>query len=163
MLNSGALKSALLIFAVSSSIWPALASAQQSTAFSQLAGSWKGSGQIRLEDGHSERLSCRGFYKEKTKGSELSLAIQCRSAANSIDMHGDLVLSNGRLSGHWGERTFSAEGELNGSASANRLNLSISGPITGSMAVTVNGGKHQVAITTAGPGLKGVSISFSRG
>ena len=53
--------------------------AEEANPFSQLAGKWHGSGQVRLSDGHAERLSCQGNYSQKSGGNELLLAIRCQS------------------------------------------------------------------------------------
>jgi hypothetical protein len=163
MLKSTALKSTLFLLACSGvALAPAASLAEEGAVFSQLAGTWKGSGQVRLLDGRSERLSCRGYYTQKG-GLELTLAIRCQSDANKIEMRGTLANKGGRLSGHWEERNFNAEGDLSGAASANKISLRISGQVTGSMTVSVSGATHQVGISTGGVGFKGVSITFSRG
>ncbi len=142
---------------------PSVVFAQEATPFGQLAGSWRGSGQVRLEDGSSERLSCRGYYTQKATRSELSLSIRCQSENNKIEMRSGLTYENGRVTGHWEERNFSVEGEVSGSASTNKLSLRFNGQLTGSMSLSVSGSTHQVNITTGGPGFRGVSITFSRG
>lgn len=142
---------------------PSAALAQDATPFAQLAGSWHGSGQVRLADGSSERLTCRGSYSQRSGGSELWLAIRCQSANNKIDMKSGLSYEGGRVSGHWEERNFGLEGEANGRASASKISLRISGQIQGAMTVSVSGSTHRVSISTGGPGFKNVSISFSRG
>ncbi len=151
----------LFLLAFSGGALAPAASFAEETPFAQLAGSWKGSGRVRLEDGRSERLSCRGHYSRKG-GSELTIAIQCQSEANTIDMHGHIASEGGRLSGNWEERTYGAEGELSGVVSASKISLRITGQVSGSMVVSLSGATHQVAISTAGPGFKGVSITFTR-
>ncbi len=148
----------LFIFAV-----PPAVLAQGATPFSQLAGSWHGSGQVRLTDGHAERLSCRGTYSSKSGGIELSLAIRCQSENNKIDMKSNISYEGGSLSGHWSERNFGLEGDVNGRSAANKFTVQISGQLQGSMTVTVSGASHQVHITSGGPGFNSVSIAFSRG
>jgi hypothetical protein len=137
--------------------------AQATTPFSQLAGSWHGSGQVKLTDGHSERLSCRGSYSQKSGGSELTLAIRCQSENNKIDMKSGITDEGGRLSGHWEERTYGLEGDVSGQSAANKLSLRISGQLQGAMTVTVSGATHHVNISSGGPGFTSVSIAFSRG
>jgi hypothetical protein len=143
--------------------WSSAAYAQATTPFSQLAGSWHGSGQVRLTDGRSERLSCRGSYSQKSGGSELSLTIRCQSENNKIDMKSAITEEGGRLSGRWEERNFGLEGDINGRAAANKMTLQISGQLQASMTVTLTGATHSVSISSGGPGFKSVSISFSRG
>ncbi len=142
---------------------PSVVLAQGATPFSQLAGSWHGSGQVRLTDGHAERLSCRGTYSQKSGGTELSLAIRCQSENNKIDMKSNITYEGGSLSGHWSERNFGLEGEVNGKSAANKFTVQISGQLQGSMTVAVTGASHQVHISSGGPGFSSVSIAFSRG
>jgi hypothetical protein len=153
----------IVIAALSTASIASTAFAQGTNPFAQLAGSWRGSGQVRLVDGRSERLSCRGTYAQKAGGSELSLSIRCQSENNKIDMRSSLTYEGGRVSGHWQERNFGLEGEVNGSAAASRLSLQLRGQLVGSMSVSMSGATHQVSVTTAGPGFRSVSITFSRG
>lgn len=142
---------------------PSSVLAQAASPFAQLAGSWHGSGTVRLMDGRSEHLSCRGSYSQRAGGSELSLTIRCQSENNKIDMKSSLTDEGGRVSGHWSEHNFGLEGDLSGRSAANRISLQISGQLQGSMTVSVNGASHHVSISTGGPGFRSVSIAFSRG
>ncbi len=142
---------------------PTAVLAQAATPFSQLAGTWHGSGQVRLTDGHAERLSCKGTYSQKSGGTELWLAIRCQSENNKIDMKSNITYEGGNLSGHWSERNFGLEGDVNGRAAANKFTVRISGQLQGSMTVSVSGASHQVNISSGGPGFNNVSIAFSRG
>ncbi len=137
--------------------------AEGATPFAQLAGSWHGGGQVKYNDGSNERLSCRGSYSQKSGGSELTLTIRCQSPSNKIDMKSDISSEGGRLSGHWSERNFGLEGDVDGSAGTNKFTVRISGQLQGSMTVSVSGSTHNVSISTGGPGFKSVSIAFSRG
>lgn len=149
---------------VPAALVPTAVLAQAATPFSQLAGNWHGSGQVRLTGGGSERLSCRGSYIQRSGGAELSLVIRCQSANNKIDMKSNLSYEGGQVSGHWEERNFGLEGDASGRASANKISLRISGQLQASMVVSVNGSSsHQVSISSGGPGFTNVSISFSRG
>jgi hypothetical protein len=143
--------------------FPAAVMAQSATPFSQLAGSWHGGGSVKYSDGSNERLSCRGNYSQKSAGAELTLAIRCQSPSNKIDMKSNISYEGGRLSGHWSEKNFGLEGDVDGSSGANKFTVRISGQLQGSMTVAVNGASHSVTISTAGPGFKAVSISFSKG
>ena len=148
----------LFTFAVSTT-----ALAQSGTPFSQLAGSWHGGGSVKYSDGSNEHLTCRGNYSQKSAGAELTLAIRCQSPSNKIDMKSNISYEGSRLSGHWSEKNFGLEGDVDGSLGANRFTVRISGQLQGSMTVSVNGASHSVNISTAGPGFKAVSISFSKG
>jgi hypothetical protein len=142
---------------------PAAVMAQSATPFAQLAGAWHGGGSVKYSDGSNERLSCRGSYSQKSGGTELTLAIRCQSPSNKIDMKSNISYERGRLSGHWSERSFGLEGDVDGSSAPNKFTVRISGQLQGQMTVSVNGANHSVNISTAGPGFKNVSISFSKG
>jgi hypothetical protein len=133
------------------------------TPFTQLGGSWHGSGTVRLAQGGSERLTCRGSYTPKSGGSELALTIRCQSENSNIEMKSSLSYEGGRVSGNWQERNFGLEGEVSGAANPSKLSLRISGQIQGSMVISVSGSAHQVRIYTGGPGFKSVAINFTRG
>ncbi len=137
--------------------------AQGATPFSQLAGSWHGGGSVRYNDGSNEHVTCRGTYSQKSGGTELTLAIRCQSPTRQIDIKSNISDEGGRLSGHWSERNFGLEGDVDGSSVANRFTVRISGQLQGSMTVSVNGASQSVSISTGGAGFKSVSISFSKG
>ncbi len=128
--------------------------------FDTLLGSWGGSGQIRLDDGRTERIRCNAYYTGG--GAQLGMAIRCASENYNIEMRSKLSYSGGAVSGNWEERTFNARGEVRGRATSNNLRLSISGNITGSMSVSYSRSSQSVSISTEGIALKSVSIRLSR-
>ena len=130
--------------------------------FPSLVGSWSGNGQATLDSGKTEKMLCKGYYTGQ--GSEgLGVAIRCANPSSSIDLRATLTFANGAVSGNWEERTYNASGNVTGKASANKVDLAISGGgLTASMAVSISGSSHSVRITTQGSGLKSVNISLSR-
>lgn len=139
----------------------ALASpAHAQSQLSGLAGNWSGGGQIRLDDGRSERVSCRAFYNPRDGG--LGLALRCASQSYKIELRSSLRVNGSRVSGTWEERSFNASGAISGSASSGSLNMSFSGSLNGSMSVNYGASSQRVSITTGGPGLTSVSLSLSR-
>ena len=83
---------AALVVLMGSVMGPSAAFADPSPLFKQLAGSWQGVGDLVLEDGTRDRLSCRGYYVLKSEGDGLSIAILCNSPKQKFDTH--LVLKN---------------------------------------------------------------------
>ena len=137
--------------------------ARAETPFEMLAGTWTGSGQIKLQNGRSESLKCRAFYTQKDE-TGLGIALRCASASNKIDLRASLNQDRGAIDGSWEERTFNAAGTVKGRMTPSRINLSITGgTFSGSMNVSIIGEKHSVSIETNGIGLRGVSINLSRG
>jgi hypothetical protein len=128
--------------------------------FDTLLGSWRGSGQIQLSDGRSERLKCNAYYTGG--GAQLGMAIRCQSESSNIEIRSKLSQTGNRISGTWEERTYNAEGTATGQTTGDKISLQISGGVTGTMQVSYNGSRQSVAISTQGIALKSVTIDLSR-
>lgn len=153
------LAAALALMAIFlSAPWPAGHAA--ANPFDVLLGSWRGSGQIVLSNGKSERLKCNAYYTGG--GSQLGMAIRCQSESSSVEIRSKLSQSGGRITGTWEERTFNASGTAAGQATGDRISLQISGGVSGTMLVSYSGSRQSVAISTQGIALKSVSIDLSR-
>lgn len=154
---------AAALLAVAGSTAMGASQAHAETPFEMLAGTWVGSGQIRLDNGRAEALKCRAFYTQRDDGG-LGIALRCASASNKIELRATLNQDRGSIDGSWEERTFNAAGTVKGKMTPSRINLSITGgSFSGSMNVAILGERHSVSIETNGIGLKGVSINLSRG
>ncbi len=130
--------------------------------FSALIGTWSGKGTARLEGGKSERLSCKGYYSG-SGGSELRLNIICANPSTKVELRSVLKYAGGRVTGTWEERNYNQTGTITGSATDDKLRLSIGGAaLTGSLSVSIGGSKQSVSLSTEGSVLKGVSITFAR-
>lgn len=143
---------------------PVAVAADASPLFKQLVGSWQGLGDLTLENGTRERLTCKGYYVLKSEGNGLSIATLCNSDTQKFEIR-SLVAENGQsISGQWEERTFHASGQVSGSATDTSLKLSITGTIEGTIAIAIalTGKTHSVSVSAAGAGIKGVSISLTR-
>ena len=130
--------------------------------FAALAGTWSGSGIAQFDGGQTESLRCKGYYTDTGGPQNLGLSIRCANASAKVELRATLVDSNGAISGNWEERTYNQSGTIAGSATADKLSLTITGGITGSMEVTVAGATQSVSVITSGPTLKGVTVTLSR-
>jgi hypothetical protein len=130
--------------------------------FPELVGTWNGSGVAKFDGGKTESLRCKGYYTNTGGPHSLGISIRCANASAKVELRANLVDAGGAVTGNWEERTYNQSGSITGHAYANKLNLSISGGIAGSMLVTVSRGSHSVAVLTSGPSLKGINISMSR-
>jgi hypothetical protein len=130
-----------------------------SSPFDTLLGSWRGSGTVQLNSG-KERLSCNAYYTGG--GSQLGMAIRCKSDSSNVEIRSKLSLSGNRITGNWEERTYNAQGSASGTASANRISIRVSGSITGSMVVSFSRTSQSVSISTSGSPLQRVSINLTR-
>jgi hypothetical protein len=149
-----------MAMAASFTLAPSPGSEAAANPFDTLLGSWRGSGQITLNDGRRERLTCNAYYTGG--GSQLGMAIRCQSETSNVEIRSKLSLSGSRISGTWEERTFNASGTASGSASGDRISLSIAGGVSGSMQVSFSGSRQSVSISTQNIALKSVTISLSR-
>lgn len=128
--------------------------------FDTLLGSWRGSGQIELDQGRKERLKCNAYY---TGGdSQLRMAILCQSESSNVQIRSNLSLSGGRITGSWEERTYNVQGNASGQASGGKISLEISGGVTGTMSVAYTPSRQSVSISTQGVALKSVKINLTR-
>jgi len=127
--------------------------------FDTLLGSWRGSGKILLDSG-PERLSCNAYYTGG--GSQLGMAIRCKSETSNVEIRSKLSLSGNRLTGNWEERTYNAQGAASGTARPGRLAIRVTGSVTGSMIVNYSRTSQSVSISTQGIALKSVSINLTR-
>ena len=125
-----------------------------------LLGSWSGGGIIKLSDGSSERIRCNGYYTGG--GTQLGMVIRCTSSGNKVEMRSKLSLNNNRISGSWEERTFNAEGQLSGKISGQKMNMSISGAVVGSMSVQFSKSQQRVLINTSNIDMKSLNITLKR-
>ncbi|HET6390105.1 MAG TPA: hypothetical protein VFG26_12175 [Hyphomicrobium sp.] len=138
------------------------AAAASDNPFVELAGTWSGSGTARFDNGKTESLRCKGYYTNNGGPTNLGLSIRCANASSKVELRANLTNANGAVSGDWEERTYNQSGTIAGRASPNKMNLAISGGISGSMSVSISGGSHSVTVATSGPSFKGVNISMSR-
>jgi hypothetical protein len=151
-----------LAAAVSAPLLLAVPSAAGDTPFAALDGAWSGSGNVKLENGKTERLKCKGYYNAKAGGTGLGLAINCGNPSFKINMRATLTYAGGQVSGTWEEREFNQTGSVTGKASADKLTLSIGGAISGSMSISMTGNGQTVSISTGGPGFTGVNLQFAK-
>lgn len=134
--------------------------AANSNPFATLLGSWGGSGLITMQDGKKERIKCTAYYTGG--GTQLGLAIYCKSSTQDVKMRGKISYNGGTLSGTWEERNFNATGDINGTASKNRIAMRIGGNVSGKMVVAYSKNRQRVTISTDGIGLKSVNVTMSR-
>jgi hypothetical protein len=136
----------------------------QTGPFNGLIGSWRGRGELKLDDGKSERLACLAFYTQREAGKNLGLAIKCSSASYTIELRSQLTSDGSTITGTWEERTFNASGSVTGKSTSNTIELTIvGGGFLGSMKVSTNGSSQSVVVDTSGNTLKGVSIQLTKG
>jgi len=137
--------------------------ADAASVFSNMSGSWSGTGQMRLEGGRTEALRCKAYYSDKSGGNGLGISLRCASPSNKVELRATLTATGNRISGDWEERQFNASGRASGTANGNHISLAINGGgLSGSMSVTTNGSRQTVSISTENVALKGIHIGLAR-
>lgn len=132
--------------------------------FSDLAGSWSGSGHISLADGTKERIRCRAHYAVGGNGNVLQQSLRCASDSYNFELRSDVESHGGRISGNWNESTRSIGGTLSGHAAPGRLEVNVENPnFNAHLTLIVHGHRQSVVIRTSGGGqFSGASISLAR-
>jgi hypothetical protein len=131
----------------------------KASPFDTLLGTWRGSGNVQLNSG-MERLTCNAYYTGG--GSQLGMAIRCKSDSSNVEIRSKLSLSGTRITGNWEERTYNASGSASGTAKPGRISITVSGSIRGSMVVNYSSSRQSVSISTSGSPLQRVSINLTR-
>jgi hypothetical protein len=139
---------------------PPSTEAEPGNPFDVLLGTWRGSGQIQLGQGKTERVKCNAYYTGG--GSQLGMAIRCQSESSNVEIRSKLSQSSGRITGTWEERTFNVQGNASGQATNGRISLAISGSVVGSMLVSFTSSRQSVSISTQNIALKSVSIDLTK-
>ncbi len=140
-----------------------LAPAHADSPFTTLAGTWSGSGKVRLSNGKSERLRCKAYYTNKSGGKNLGMSIRCASTSNKFYLRASLSYSGGTISGSWTETNYNASGGLSGRASSSKINVAIQGGISGSLSVLIDGRSQRVNMSASGESsFRGINIKLRK-
>ncbi|HEY7552981.1 MAG TPA: hypothetical protein VH913_26105 [Hyphomicrobiaceae bacterium] len=137
-------------------------SAQAATAFAGLAGSWSGSGHIRLENGRREAIRCSASYVPRSGGTALGLSLRCASPSGRVELRANLHSRGNRVFGSWEERSYNVAGDVSGLATGNNLRLHFGGSLSGAMVVTTSGDAQSISVRTDASALQGVNVSLRR-
>ena len=68
-------------FAGAMLLGPQLGMSATGGVFAPFLGSWKGSGEVTVNDGHKERISCRATYSASDNGGSLTQSLTCAGDA----------------------------------------------------------------------------------
>jgi hypothetical protein len=128
-----------------------------------LPGRWSGWGSVKMSNGNSEKLKCVATYFVAGGGSSLQQNLRCASTSYKIDATASLQVNNGRVSGEWHEKIYSADGSVAGRITGNGFNLSIQGEnFSAAMLVTTSICKQSVSIAPRGFDISEISMNLSK-
>lgn len=133
------------------------------SAIQNLAGLWIGSGTIE-SNGSREKISCRATYFVRDGGKHIEQNLRCASASYKVDAQAKLNVNGSKISGTWEERSFSANGNINGVVRAGGFLVKIEGQtFSANMSVATAGKDRQnLNIIPTGLAVSRITITFSR-
>lgn len=115
-----------------------------------------------MPGGQTEQLTCKAYYNAKNGGADLGIALSCASPSNKIDLRANLAHNGSGVRGSWEERAFNSSGEISGTATAEDIDLAISGTLEAKMKISIGEGAQSVSISTDGTGFQSVKLRLSR-
>jgi hypothetical protein len=133
----------------------------QSGSFESLAGSWSGSGIVKLTEGGSERIKCKAIYQLADR-STVTLRLTCASDTYKIALSGTMHDREGAIAGSWSESTRKVEGMLSGHVRDNKIVLKTSGVIPATLTLTTTGARQSALLQPEGAKVRSVSITLTR-
>jgi hypothetical protein len=161
---AGLAPAAFTVTLASSALFVSANAASAPPPFEIVKGSWSGGGNITLDKGKSEKLSCKGYYTSSGGGQKLGVALRCAGETNKFELRSHLNYDEGKVSGTWEERTFNASGNTSGHLKPGHMNLDFRGGVAGRMSVDFSESSQSIAITinTDGVAVVGAKISLRR-
>jgi hypothetical protein len=156
-----------LVVTLTGALWSAEVSAQTAAPaagpFAGFAGSWSGTGTVRLQNGTSERLRCDAGYQVAPSGTTLHQSLRCRSDSFDVNLQTTLLYQNGAASGTWLESVKQAQGRISGQMARGQLQAVAQGPgFTANLAVALRGDQQTVTIRSQGNDSTQVAITLRR-
>ena len=152
----------MLGVALGSLAQPALAQSKE-TPLQIMSGSWSGQGSIDFSDGSKERIRCRSNYKADDAGNNLKLELRCASDSYKFELLGNVVYSDGKVSGNWNEASRNAAGDLTGTASGGNINVRAVGKTFAAfLNISTRGSSQSVSIKSPGSKMSEVVITLAK-
>jgi hypothetical protein len=131
--------------------------------FSDLAGSWSGSGTLTKKSSGNERLRCQARYDVANAGEQVNLRITCASDSFKFDLTGYIVNGDGAISGQWSEPNYNSTGSLDGRASDGRISVhAVGNTFSAHLVVSTQGNRQTVTIQPQETDVTRVLLTFQR-
>lgn len=162
ILKSG-LKAVALAAALSLGMFANGAAVAAENPFAHLAGSWSGQGKITVQNGTSERIRCRGNYRDGGGGTTLTISLRCASDSYKFELASDVTYDNGNISGSWNETSRSVYGQISGRATPTNITAQASAVgVTASISIATRGNSQNVSIRSPGSEISDITVTMSR-
>jgi len=142
---------------------PRLSSSAPGGVFAPFLGSWKGSGQVTVNDGHKERISCRATYSASDNGGSLTQSLVCAGESYRFQVQTYVEATGQDLHGHWQEDSLQVQGDLTGRVTGGQFEGTIKGTtFTAQMSLNATEQQQILSIKPHGAGYSSVDIVLAR-
>ena len=108
-------------------LWPGIGMSEAGGPFAAFLGSWRGSGQATIKDGHHERISCRAKYSGSDSGQSLTISLVCASDSYRFNVESYVEAQGQNIHGHWEETTRKVQGDLTGRVEGGQFRGTVTG------------------------------------
>ena len=108
-------------------LWPGIGMSEAGGPFAAFLGSWRGSGQATIKDGHRERISCRAKYSGSDSGQSLTISLVCASDSYRFNVESYVEAQGQNIHGHWEETTRKVQGDLSGRVDGGQFKGTVTG------------------------------------
>jgi hypothetical protein len=95
--------------------------------FAAFIGSWRGSGEATIKDGHKERINCRATYLGSDSGDSLTISLVCASDSYRFNVESYVEAQGQNIHGHWEEITRKVQGDLTGRVEGGQFKGTVTG------------------------------------
>ena len=139
----------------------ALPAAGETSPLEALAGSWSGTGVVKVSGGGREHGKCNASWELPTP-SRVTVQLTCASESYKVVVSGHLEYRDGLITGGWSEATRDVGGTISGRAEGNRLQLDISGIVTATLTIDTEGDHQSILIQLQGGKFESGSATMTR-
>ncbi|WP_374546442.1 hypothetical protein [Rhodoblastus sp.] len=131
--------------------------------FFAFAGNFRGAGQVQVNDGRRERITCRATGAVGGAGRTMSQNIVCASDSYRFDIRGQMIASGGEVSGDWQEATRGVNGSIAGRLVDDHLSGFVNAiGFTAGFAIRVIGRQMSFSLRPSGTTVTKVDVQMSR-
>jgi hypothetical protein len=120
-----------------------LSSADAGAAIDGLAGTWSGSGSMKLSEGPKERIRCKAIYVIKKPEKSMSFELRCASDAYKMLLSAEIEQDGTSLSGNWFESEYRQGGKISGKSSDGLIEARVEGNTVAAFVTIRTKANHQ--------------------
>ena len=126
----GPLARSLTALGVASAIllWPGIGMSETGGPFVAFVGSWRGSGQATIKDGHHERRSRNiAAFRAPQRAWSATISLVCASDSYRFNVESYVEAQGQNIHGHWEETTRKVQGDLTGRVEGGQFRGTVTG------------------------------------